>query len=501
MPMLITHEDLLKHQNTMKKPVSRGSEINWFEKIVQTLDYGITVQDLRGKIVFANEIAAKLCGYKNAKELLKREVGAIADRFEIFNEAGVRLSMEKLSGHLAVRKGVPIEQTVRFKIKNEVGEYWSHVKSSPVYNNDNKIEGVINLFRDITHEKQIEHVLEHYRAIVESTDDAIIGKNLDGIITSWNPGAEKLYGYSAKEMIGKSITITIPENKLDEYREIMDIIRLGEGVDYLETQRIKKDGRIMDVSLTISPLKDSSGKIVGTSKIARDISQRKELERRKDVFISMASHELKTPVTTLKAFNQLLLRFHQDDKQSRDYQFLSKMDKQIENLTELITDLLDLSKIQAGKLELNKRKFSLDELVKELVLNMEGTTKHRIIIEGRTKIDILGDRDRIAQIIINLLSNAIKYSPKANKVLVRLTRENNNIIVAVQDFGIGIDSKFQGKIFDRFFRVEGTNEKTYPGLGMGLYISSEIAKRHGGHIFLESKKNKGSTFSLQLPIM
>jgi PAS domain S-box-containing protein len=502
--MLIIQNSLSNSTLSKKLPKS-FSKAELLEKIVRNLDYAVIVQDLDDNLIFANDIAAKVCGYNTAKEMVKNKASFISGQFDVFDTDGRKLNINKSLIQGVITTGSTVEKTVRFRSKSnqepDRHELWSQIKVTPITNSKGQLEQVMFLFKTMRSDEQLERVLEQYQAIVQSSDDAIIGKSLEGDITSWNPGAEKLYGFSAEDMIGRSITTIIPEEKKDEFWEIMEIIKMGEGVDHLETKRLRKDGKEIDVSLTISPIRDNSGKIIGASKIARDISQSKELERRKDDFISMASHELKTPVTTLKAFNQLLLKFHAIDKKGQDYQFLAKMDRQIDNLTELITDLLDLSKIQAGKLDLNKKKFNLDQLIKELISNLQGfTTKHKLILEGKTKTDILGDRDRISQIIINLFSNAIKYSPKANKIVVRVNQENNSVRVSVQDFGIGIDDRYQNKIFDRFFRVEGRNERTFPGLGIGLYISNEIAKRHGGHISLESRKNKGSTFTLQLPV-
>lgn len=361
--------------------------------------------------------------------------------------------------------------------------------------------GVSVYFQDISERKKIEETLYKFAAIVESTDDAIIAKDLEGKVLNWNKGAHQLYGYSEKEVIGKNISIIFPDHKKDEFGEILEVIKMGEGIDHYATQRLTKDGRVIDVSITISPLKTREGKVIGASAIARDISKEKELERRKDSLISMASHELKTPVTTLKVFTQILLKRSESSGDSQSKAFLTKMDSQLTRLTVLINDLLDISKIQEGKLELNKEKFTINDLVKETIENIQAiSNQHEILVIGNAKMDVVADRDRIGQVLTNLLTNAIKYSPNSNQVIVNLLQENNNVVVAIKDFGIGIDKKHQHKIFDRFYRVAGRSEKTFPGLGIGLYISSEIIRRHGGHIWVESKKSGGSTFSFNLPL-
>ncbi|MFL5694081.1 MAG: sensor histidine kinase [Ktedonobacteraceae bacterium] len=227
-----------------------------------------------------------------------------------------------------------------------------------------------------------------------------------------------------------------------------------------------------------------------------------QTERRKDEFISMTSHELKTPVTSLKGFTNVLQRrlTKQGDEQGLHY--LARIDAQLNKLTKLISDLLDISRMQTGKLAFQVEVFDLDRLVYETVENVQAaTTTHEFLVEGRTDACILGDKDRIGQVFINLLTNAVKYSPHANKVLVRLSRDQARCIVSIQDFGIGIDETHQQKIFERFYQVTDPEEKTYPGLGIGLYISSEIVERHHGRIEVQSHKREGATFTVTLPLL
>lgn len=232
-----------------------------------------------------------------------------------------------------------------------------------------------------------------------------------------------------------------------------------------------------------------------------DITERKELEQRKDEFISMASHELKTPITSLKGFTHILQRRFTKHGDEQALQYLARIDKQVNKLTKLITDLLDISKIQAGKLEYQEERFDLDALIQEIVENLQETTQtHSLLLEGQAHVQVFGDKDRIGQVLINLLTNAIKYSPKADKVIVRVCKDSKNALVSVQDFGIGIAEVYQKKIFERFYQITDSEEKTYPGLGIGLYISNEIIKRQGGGMWLESKKGEGATFHFALPL-
>ena len=355
--------------------------------------------------------------------------------------------------------------------------------------------------RDMTERRQAEEEHSRLAALVESSNDAIVGKTLDGIITNWNQAAERLFGYSASEAVGKPITFIIPPTLYQEEKDIIGKLRQGIRIQHYETVRLRKDGTLIDVSLSISPVKDSAGKVIGAAKIARDISERKELDQRKDEFISMASHELKTPITALKGFTQLLHRRFKRRNDDESLHFLTRIDTQLNKLTTLISDLLDISKMQTGQLEYRMETFELDVLAQEIVESVQGTTQtHRLILEKTAGVHILGDRDRMGQVLINLLTNAIKYSPDADRVIVRVATDGENALVSVQDFGIGIAEAYQEKIFERFYQVSEPEEKTYPGLGIGLYIVRQIIKRHEGHFCVQSRKGEGSIFSFSVPL-
>lgn len=338
-------------------------------------------------------------------------------------------------------------------------------------------------------------------AIVESSDDAIVGKSLEGIVTSWNKGAEKIFGYKEKEMIGRSIRTIIPPDLQQEEDRILATLRQGKSIDHFQTIRLTKNGQRVNVSLTVSPIRDKTGKIIGASKIARDITQQINLQRQKDEFIGIASHELKTPVTSIKSYAQVLrLRFIKEGNQQAA-ELLGKLDAQVDKLTNLIGDLLDITKIEAGKMQFNNEYFPFDELVDEITEEMQHTTdNHQLIKQGKTSKVIYSDHDRIGQVLVNLISNAIKYSPYADKIIISSSVEGENVKLCVQDFGVGIPRNKQDKVFERFFRASGPGKETYPGLGLGLYISSEIIKRSGGRIWVESTEGKGSTFCILLPI-
>lgn len=245
----------------------------------------------------------------------------------------------------------------------------------------------------------------------------------------------------------------------------------------------------------------------GLIRAIRYAIERKKAAIQKDEFLGFASHELRTPVTSIKAYIQLMQMYARRDgdatkKLQELLPLVEKVDTQVDRLTHLINDLLDVTKVQSGKLEFNLEEFSIYEVAQEVVANIQMTAqKHRIVVEGKTSVYVYGDKERTAQILINLLSNAIKYSPQANRVLVSLIQLDNTARITVQDYGIGIAKENQQKIFERFYRVNGTQHETYPGLGLGLHIAAEIAKRQNGKLSVESVEGKGSIFCLDLPII
>ncbi|GLV57930.1 hypothetical protein KDH_47650 [Dictyobacter sp. S3.2.2.5] len=336
-------------------------------------------------------------------------------------------------------------------------------------------------------------------AIVNSSDDAIVSKTLDSIIMSWNHAAEELFGYTAEEAIGKSILIIVPPELQHEEVEIIKNLKAGIPIQHYETVRVRKDKTRIDVSLSISPVKDSQGKIIGGAKIARDISKRKAEERQKDMFISMASHELKTPITSLKGFTQVLLRRFKQRNDAESLRMLTRMDVQLNKLTKRINEMLDISIMENGQLEYHKESFLLNALVQEVVEIVQETTHtHHIAVTQSAQVQMFGDKDRIGQVLMNLLTNAIKYSPHANQVIVcvETDADQRNAIIRVQDFGLGIARAYHHDIFQRFYRVSNEQCLNFPGLGIGLYICESIVKRHGGYINVQSEEGKGSIFSV-----
>lgn len=248
-------------------------------------------------------------------------------------------------------------------------------------------------------------------------------------------------------------------------------------------------------------LTNTNGRITKWYGTNTDITEQKELERQKDNFLSVASHELKTPVTSIKAYAQVLETMLKRSGDTKNAALMTKMDRQINRLTSLIADLLDVTKINSGRLQFEHVPFDFNEMVNEVITDLQlSAEKHEIESKLGELESVTGDRERICQVVVNLMTNAIKYSPDANRIIVYTESHGDEVQLCVQDFGIGLSRDKKDKVFEQFYRVSGTKEHTFPGLGLGLYISSEIVKQLGGRIWVNSVAGKGSTFCFAIPV-
>ena len=372
--------------------------------------------------------------------------------------------------------------------------------------------GALVVLYEITQYKTMEETAPRLAAIVESSSDAIIGKDLTGVISSWNRGATAIFGYQEQEALGRNIRFIIPEDRQQEEDMILERIRRGEKLESFETVRLAKGHKEVQVSVTISPIRNATGQIVGASKIARDISlmlearekvrtyseELKHLNTAKDNIIAITSHELKTPLTVLKAALQLLQS--QDLPPDEHEGLLEKALSQEKRLEIIISNLADISKMEVGKLSFRFTDFYAKELLDECVDNIllgepSRTVIRRYRLEGVT---VRADKVRIGQAMNNLLSNALKYSAAQYPVVMDGRLEGNDLLVSVADSGRGITKPHLQKIFDIFFRSHQSHE--IPGMGVGLYLSQQIISAHHGKLWVESEAGKGSTFFFTIPL-
>lgn len=347
-------------------------------------------------------------------------------------------------------------------------------------------------------------------AIVEYSDDAIVSKNLDGIVQTWNKAAERLFGYTAAEMVGQSIRVIIPPDRLADEDLVLSRIRAGQTVEHYETVRRAKDGRMIDISLTVSPIRLPNGTVIGASKIARDITEQKQLRRAaeeasraKDHFLAMLSHELRTPLNAVLGYVDML-RNNVLPENQRD-RAIDVVARNAELLTRLVNDVLDTSRIITGKLGVQLEECNLSALVAEVVESVRATAvakRVQLLTEIQPNQHVNGDADRLRQTMWNLLSNAVRFTPSGGRIDVRVNADGGAVRVAVQDTGVGLSAESLPLIFHRFWQVQSPETRTSGGLGLGLALSRHIVELHGGTISAESPGlGKGSTFELRLPAL
>jgi PAS domain S-box-containing protein len=345
---------------------------------------------------------------------------------------------------------------------------------------------------------------EFLAAIVDSSDDAIIGKTLDGTIISWNKGAERIYGYRTDEVIGQPIGIIVPPEHPDELPAIFERLRRGERIDHYRTTRVRKDGSRITVSVTISPVRDEQGRIVGASAVARDITAQeeaiKEAMRLREEFISIAAHELRTPLATVFARLQLAER-----RLSRPEVDLAAALRDVvlvrqsaERLRALLDRLLDISRISSGRLELEKADTDVADLVRSVSSAFAETSGHVIRVDSpqspeatRASLDAV----RIDEVITNLLDNALKYGGPSDPIDVDVQADGARVSFAVRDRGPGIAPDKRERIFEPFER----GDTKMPGVGLGLHVAREIVLLHGGSIAIEAPADGGTRFVVTLP--
>ncbi len=348
----------------------------------------------------------------------------------------------------------------------------------------------------------LEAAAMHSQAVVESSHDAIISKDIDGIITSWNAGSQHLYGYTSLEAIGRSIAILLPLEHVDEVPEHPERVQSGEFVDTYETVRQRKDGSVVEVSLATSPILGTGGRVVGESIIARDISDRRKSEQLRDEFLALVSHELRTPLSSIVAHIELLLDGLVDDHLRR--QFMEVIGRNSLRLERLVGDLLFVAQLESADLSLMMSEVDVVAVARESVegvkLRAQKSGIDISLVLPDEELMLTGDPDRLGQALDNLLTNAIKYSPEGGSVSVRIFRRAGECVVEVEDRGVGILADEQEQLFDRFFRASAAVSLHIQGLGLGLLIVKRIVEGHGGRVSVSSVIGVGSKFSIALPL-
>jgi PAS domain S-box-containing protein len=397
--------------------------------------------------------------------------------------------------------------------------------AAPVKDGQGNLIGCVLVFRDVTERRRLENenaarlaATGLLASIVESSGDAILSKSLDGIIQTWNAAAHLLFGYTAEQAVGKHISLIIPSDRAEEEDHIISRIRAGERVDHFETVRLRSDGQPIHVSLTISPIKDEQGHVVGASKIAREITDRKQAEertyglltelknadRRKDEFLATLAHELRGPLAPLRNMLEIIKRAEGNGtllQQARD-----TMERQLRQMVRLVDDLLDMSRISRNKLELRKERIELASVVQhavEMCRPLAQCAKHEITVTFPPEpIYVNADPVRLAQVFSNLLNNSCKYTEPEGRIGLTAERQGSDVVVTVEDNGTGIPPEMLSRIFEMFTQVDRSLERAHGGLGIGLTLVKRLVELHGGRVEAFSEgPGRGSKFEVRLPIL
>jgi PAS domain S-box-containing protein len=487
--------------------VLRSSEER-YRQLANLLPVAVYTTDASGVITYYNQQAAQLWGRSP-------RLGDANERFCgsecLLLPNGDVLPHDQCPMALALHDGSSFRERAVDIRRPDGSQVSVRVNIDPVRDATGRIVGAINVFHDVTDLRQAEAAVAKLAAIVQCSSDAIVAIDLNAAITSWNEGAERLFGYGAQEAVGRSITMLLPRDRLNDEADILARIRRGERIEHYETKRQRRDGSLLDVSLTVSPIKDPDGRIVGASKIARDITERvqaqealREVNRRKDEFLAMLAHELRGPLAPLRYVLEIMKRAEGDGdllRQARD-----SMDRQLGQLVRLVDDLLDVSRISRGRLELKRERVELAsvlhqalEACRPLAEIAEVELIHSL---PRDPMYLHADAARLAQVVGNLLHNSCKYSEPGSKVWLTAAREGAYVALKVEDTGVGIPPEKLSGIFEMFTQVDQSLTRSQGGLGIGLTLVKQLVEMHGGSVAAFSDgPNTGSEFVIRLPLL
>lgn len=532
--MVGSHSDITERKQA--EIASQESERK-YRQLIDHTDAGFVVHAADTRILQCNAIACNLLGLTIDQMLGKT---AIDPAWHFVREDGTVMPLAEYPVNRVLSTQAPLKNFVAGVVRETEPQTWLLVSAFPEFDEYEQIKRIIVTFIDISDRKRSENALYHLAAIIESSEDAIISKSLEGIITSWNSSAEKLFGYTAMEMIGQSVRTLIPTDRLHEANYILEKIQRGEQIANYDTQRRRKDGTLIEVSVSVSPIKDLNGRIIGASKIVRDVRNRKQQEQilrqaieaaesanfAKSMFLANMSHELRTPLSVILGFAQVMS--HDPALTPRQQEDLNTIRRSGDHLLNLINDVLDLSKIEVDHLALRETGFDLMALLKTLrIMMIERANAKQLQLEFDIAPEIsqfiITDEQKLRQILLNLLSNAIKFTDQGG-VTLRVSRQEScektcpifnatppenrshctptasyRLQFEVIDTGVGIAPEEQSTIFDAFTQAE-SGRKSMSGTGLGLTISRKLIELMHGSISVSSIPNQGSTFTFTIPV-
>ncbi|RYU91196.1 PAS domain S-box protein [Mucilaginibacter terrigena] len=471
------------------------------QNITSAAPAALWMSDDKGMIIYANKTWTTWTGQSNEEILGKGWLAFILpeDRHRV---------AEKFLEDLKLQQ--PYE--VDFRIRRKNGEIrWCIATGHPQYNHAGQFMGYIGACTDVT-EKTITDIelqlkngelndqIKQFEFVTDFMPVQLWTATTDGELDYVNQQTVDFFGLPMDDIIGaKWLSNVHPDDEQGCISTWMEALQTGSLYQYEFRLRDKNGEYKWHLARALPFILD--GEIVRWFGTNTDIDEQKQLQRQKDDFLGIASHELKTPVTSIKAYAQVLGAMLSREGEEKKAAMVMKMDAQLNRLTNLIGDLLDVTKINSGRILFNKIWFDFNLAIQETVQDLQHTTnKHILVMDFRETGKIYADKERIGQVMTNLITNAIKYSPHSNRIIISTQREDNMVTVCVEDFGIGIPEDKKEKVFEQFYRVSGSKQHTFPGLGLGLYISNEIIRREGGKMWVNSTEGKGSVFCFSLPV-
>ncbi|MBD2155630.1 PAS domain S-box protein [Leptolyngbya sp. FACHB-16] len=476
-------------------------ERDFTSAVLDTVGALVIVLDAEGKVVRFNRNCEQVTGYSFAEVwrqylwdlfLIPQEISSVKTAFRNL-QAGQFPNHYR--NHWVTKTG-----------ENRLID-WSN---TALVNTQGKVEYVIGTGIDITERQKAEKAISQLATIVKSSDDAIISTDLNGSVISWNPGAEKVYGYSVKEAIGQKLTSLVMIESPEEEKLDINLTQSELNLKPYKIQHRTKEGQQIDVFMTVSILKDTSGKVLGSSVIARDISDLRAVERMKEEFISVVSHELRTPLSSLRGSLGLLLTGKLGDLSTKGQQLLSIAIRNTDRLVCLINDILDLEHLESRKLPLSLEVCNITDVIRQATeVTQPLLDKSGIVLSiSAVSTSLYGDSRYLIQVLTNLLDNAIKFSSPGNTIWLtaQLQPQNDSsskvphLLIQVKDQGRGIPENQLAAIFERFHQVDASDSRQKGGTGLGLAICRSVIEQHGGQIWVESFLGQGSTFFISLPI-
>jgi PAS domain S-box-containing protein len=471
-----------------------------FRTIFNQAAVGIAVTDLAGQFLQVNQKCADLFGY-SIEELQQRPFMELVHQFDA---SSARRSLEALVREQSAN------MVLEFRcLRKDGSAIWLLSTITVVKDRAGNPQHLIGIVEDITERKFAEEAQARLVAIIASSDDAIISLNLDGVVLSWNRGAERMYGYTATEMIGSTTEALIPPDRLDEESAILARIRNGERIEHFQTRRMRKDGTLLDVSIAVSPIEDSRSRIIAASKITRDITQTKrteaalrETDRRKDEFLATLAHELRNPLAPIR--QAALISESEGATEAQRRWSHGVISRQVQHMSWLLDDLLDISRITRGTLELRLEDTELADILEaaiETARPVIDAKRHRFAVEAPDEtVQFMADPLRLAQILSNLMTNAAKYPDPDGEIRLCVACDSHHIAFSVKDSGIGIPADALKDIFEMFSQVKSARDRSEGGLGIGLSLTRGLVDLHGGTIEARSPgPGQGSEFIVRLP--